>query len=162
MTVEVNDLNERLIELLTKKKLTISTAESCTGGLLSALLTDVSGASEVLNECIVTYSNAVKEKELEVKHETLEKHGAVSRQTAEQMAKGICTHTGADIGIGITGIAGPTGGTDEKPVGTVFIGISVKGDVHVYKNHFSGTRAQVRESSCIFALTKAAELVSEL
>ena len=162
MTVDVNGLNEQLIHLLIEKGLKISTAESCTGGLLSALLTDVSGASEVLEECIVTYSNEVKEKELGVKHETLENYGAVSRDTAEQMALGICSHTGADVGIGITGIAGPTGGTREKPVGTVFIAIAVKGDVTVYENHFEGCRDKVRGQSCAFALNKAIERISEI
>ena len=160
MTVEVNGLNEKLIHLLIEKGLKISTAESCTGGLLSALLTNVSGASEVLEECIVTYSNDVKERELGVKHETLERFGAVSHDTAEQMASGICNHTGADVGIGITGIAGPTGGTKEKPVGTVFIGISVNGNVSVYENHFDGDRDKVREQSCAFALNKAIERLS--
>ena len=162
MTAEVNGLNEKLIHLLIEKGLKISTAESCTGGLLSALLTNVSGASEVLDECIVTYSNAVKERELSVKHDTLEKYGAVSYQTAEQMALGICNHTGADVGIGITGIAGPTGGTKEKPVGTVFIGIAVKASVTVYENHFNGDRDSVREQSCAFALNKAIERVLEI
>ena len=162
MTAEVNGLNEKLIHLLIEKGLKISTAESCTGGLLSALLTNVSGASEVLEECIVTYSNEVKERELGVKHETLEKYGAVSWQTAEQMAVGICNHTGADVGIGITGIAGPTGGTAQKPVGTVFIGIAVKGKVRSYENHFEGCRDKVREQSCKFALNKAIERVLEI
>ena len=162
MTVEVNGLNEKLIHLLIDKGLKISTAESCTGGLLSALLTDVSGASEVLEECIVTYSNDVKARELGVRCETLEKYGAVSRQTAEQMALGICNHTGADVGIGITGIAGPTGGTAQKPVGTVFIGIAVNGNVWVYENHFSGDRDKVREQSCVFALNKAIERILEI
>lgn len=162
MTADVNGLNERLIHLLIENSLKISTAESCTGGLLSALLTNVSGASEVLEECIVTYSNEVKEKELGVCRETLEKYGAVSHDTAEQMALGICNHTGADVGIGITGIAGPTGGTKEKPVGTVFIGIAVNGVVSVYENHFDGDRDRVREQSCAFALNKAIERISEI
>ncbi len=160
MTVDVKDLNEKLIHLLIEHRMTISTAESCTGGLLSALLTDVSGASEVLQECMVTYSNDVKERELGVKHETLAKYGAVSSGTAAQMASGICARTGADVGIGITGIAGPTGGTPEKPVGTVFIGICVKGGVSVYENHFDGCRARVREQSCETALEKAIELLT--
>ena len=162
MEANVNGLNEKLIHLLIDKGLKISTAESCTGGLLSALLTNVSGASEVLEECIVTYSNEVKEKELGVSHETLEKYGAVSSQTAEQMAIGICNHTGADVGIGITGIAGPTGGTDKKPVGTVFIGIAVNGEVKFYENHFEGNRDTVREQSCAFALNKAIERILEI
>ena len=122
----------------------------------------MSGAAEALHECIVTYSNDVKERELNVKHATLEKYGAVSHDTAEQMAAGICAHTGADVGIGITGIAGPTGGTPEKPVGTVFIGVSVNGITTVYENHFDGNRASVREQTCIAALTHAIERVTKI
>lgn len=161
MKADVCGLNEKLIGILTEKKLKISTAESCTGGLLSALLTDVSGASEVLEECIVTYSNAVKMRELNVKEETLRNYGAVSFDTAKQMAEGICAHTGADVGIGITGIAGPSGGTAEKPVGTVFIGVSVLQETVVLENHFHGSRESVREQSCITALKAAIELTEK-
>ena len=161
MTAEVNGLNEKFIKLLKEKGMTAATAESCTGGLLSALLTDVPGASEVINECIVTYSNNAKMCELNVSRETLESYGAVSHDTAEQMATGICEHTEADVGIGITGIAGPTGGTPEKPVGTVFIGICVNRlGTEVYENHFTGSRAEIREQACIAALTKAIERLS--
>lgn len=150
-------MTEVLIKILKNKGYTISTAESCTGGLLSAKLTDVSGASEVLNECIVTYSNEAKMRELDVKYETLEKFGAVSYDTAYQMAEGICSHTGAEVGIGITGIAGPSGGTQDKPVGTVFIGIKVKDKTEVCKCHFDGDRSQVREQACAFAVSRTIE-----
>lgn len=163
MKVDVGDLNKQLIELLIEKKLTVSSAESCTGGLISALLTDIPGASEVLNECIVTYSNDAKMRQLGVKAETLSACGAVSFDTAEQMAAGICARTGADVGIAVTGIAGPGGGTEKKPVGTVFIGISVKGKISVFENHFDNiSRSKVRESTCNEALSKTIELIKSI
>ncbi|MGM9645599.1 MAG: CinA family protein [Eubacteriales bacterium] len=117
-----------IIELLRIKNLTLSSAESCTGGLISKMITDVAGCSDVFEGGVVSYSNDVKMKLLGVKPQTLEKHGAVSAETAKEMALGVRLACMADIGISTTGIAGPTGGTKEKPVGTVYIGISF-GDV---------------------------------
>ena len=152
MQADVKNINILLVEKLLQKGLKISTAESCTGGLLSALITQVSGASEIFEETIVTYSNEAKMRELGVKKETLDRYGAVSHNTAYEMCAGICKHTGADIGIGITGIAGPTGGTEDKPVGTVFIGICVRGEISVMEMHFDGDRDKVRESTCFTAM----------
>lgn len=152
MTADVKGINEKLVNELIKRKLKISTAESCTGGLLAALITAVPGSSEIFEESIVTYSNDAKMRELGVKKETLDSVGAVSSDTAYQMCTGICAHTGADIGIGITGIAGPGGGTDEKPVGTVFIGICVRGNTDVLEMHYGGSRDDVREKTCETAL----------
>lgn len=152
-------MKKELIELLIEKKLHISTAESCTGGLLSAMLTDVPGASAVIDECIVTYSNKAKMNELNVKSDTLEKYGAVSIETAKEMCEGICMHTGADVGIGITGIAGPGGGTAEKPVGTVCIGVCVLGKTEVKCCHFGGGRSSVRKQSCEWAIEKTVEML---
>lgn len=159
MKADVGELNTQLINKLIGKKLHISTAESCTGGLLSALLTQVPGASEVINECIVTYSNEAKMRELGVRKETLEAYGAVSEETAYEMCTGICRHTGSEIGIGITGIAGPGGGTEKKPVGTVCIGVCTKDKINISTQHFEGDRDKVRESSCIFALSKTLEML---
>ena len=117
-----------IIELLRLKNLTLASAESCTGGLISKMITDVAGCSDVFEGGVVSYSNDVKMKLLGVKAETLEKHGAVSAETAKEMALGVRLACMADIGISTTGIAGPTGGTKEKPVGTVYIGISF-GDI---------------------------------
>ena len=150
MKADMEGLNASLVELLQKRGLHISTAESCTGGLLSALITEVSGASDVFNETIVTYSNEAKMREISVKQKTLDKFGAVSRHTAKEMAFGICARTGADIGVGITGIAGPGGGTPEKPVGTVFVGISICGEMSVYHLLIGGGRNDVREETCRF------------
>lgn len=117
-----------IIELLRLKNLTLASAESCTGGLISKMITDVAGCSDVFEGGVVSYSNDVKMKLLGVKAETLEKHGAVSGETAKEMALGVRQACMADVGISTTGIAGPTGGTAEKPVGTVYIGISF-GDI---------------------------------
>lgn len=159
MEVNVGDLNIQLINKLIENKLHISTAESCTGGLLSALLTQVPGASEALDECIVTYSNEAKMRELGVKKETLDAYGAVSEETAYEMCTGICRHTGADVGIGITGIAGPGGGTPEKPVGTVCIGVCTKEKIDISTQYFDGDRDKIRSDSCRFALSAALEML---
>ena len=152
MTAEVNGLNEKLIHLLIEKGLKISTAESCTGGLLSALLTDVSGASEVLEECIVTYSNEVKERELGVKHETLEKHGAVSRETAEAMAIGARGIFGTDYAVSVTGLAGPEGDGSDTPVGTVFISLACEDGVFTRSLNIGTFRARLRTMAANHAL----------
>ena len=115
-----------VVKLLVKNKLKISTAESCTGGLISAAITAVSGSSEVFDEGICTYANTAKMKYLNVPGQTLEKYGAVSEQTALAMAKGMAQQSGSDIALSVTGIAGPTGGTSEKPVGTVYVGLFIK------------------------------------
>ncbi|MGM9665479.1 MAG: CinA family protein [Eubacteriales bacterium] len=124
----MENLRYEIIELLRLKNLTLASAESCTGGLISKMITDVAGCSDVFEGGVVSYSNDVKMKLLGVKAETLEKHGAVSGETAKEMALGVRRACMADIGISTTGIAGPTGGTAEKPVGTVYIGISF-GDI---------------------------------
>jgi nicotinamide-nucleotide amidase len=115
-----------LIKLSKEKGITISTAESCTGGYISDIMTDIPGASEVFVGGVVAYSNEFKVSTLWVKEETLVDHGAVSRETAEEMSRGIRDRTGSDIGLSVTGIAGPAGGTEEKPVGTVYISVQLK------------------------------------
>lgn len=152
-------INEELVNKLIEKKLKISTAESCTGGLLAEKITQVAGASEIFDESIITYSNDAKMRELGVKKETLEAFGAVSCDTAYEMCTGICRRTGADVGIGVTGIAGPGGGTEEKPVGTVFIGICVSGEVKIIENHFSGTRDEVRNKTYEKAFSTVLEML---
>lgn len=124
----MENLRYEIIELLRLKNLTLASAESCTGGLVAKMITDVAGCSDVFEGGVVSYSNDVKMKLLGVKPKTLEKHGAVSGETAKEMALGVRRACMADIGISTTGIAGPTGGTAEKPVGTVYIGISF-GDI---------------------------------
>lgn len=145
-------LEEQVVELLAQRGYTITFAESCTGGLLSGRLVNVSGASEVLNCSLVTYANEAKRDLLGVKEETLEKYGAVSEQTAYEMALGAAAFAGADVAVSITGIAGPGGGTEEKPVGLVYMACNVKGNITVQKHIFAGNRLQVRESSVEQAL----------
>lgn len=122
--VDSISMENTLVRILREKKLTLSTAESCTGGLVSAALTNVSGSSEVFGFGVCTYANEAKMKLLGVKAETLEKYGAVSEQTAKEMAKGVKNLSGSDIALSLTGIAGPTGGTEEKPVGLVYLGVA--------------------------------------
>lgn len=118
-----------IVELLKEKGLTLSVAESCTGGLISKSITDISGCSSVFFGGVVSYDNSVKENVLGVKNATLRAYGAVSYETAKEMAQGVKNALNTDVGISTTGIAGPGGGSAEKPVGTVYIGIAINGDV---------------------------------
>lgn len=146
-----------VVSLLIKNKMTISAAESCTGGMLCAALTGVPGCSEVLNAGIVTYSNEAKMKYLGVSEETLKKYGAVSEDTALQMSAGVKKANCADIGVGITGIAGPGGGTEEKPVGLVYISVNEV----VTKNIFDGNRGEVRRKAVEKALSMVRGYIEE-
>ncbi len=152
-TDEEVTLEKAVVELLVANKLTVTCAESCTGGMLSARLINVPGVSEVYKSGYVTYSNKAKRKLLGVKKSTLEKYGAVSPQTAEEMAKGLASVSKGDVAVGVTGLAGPDGGTEKKPVGLVYIACSVKGEVTVREYHFSGNRQTIREATVSAALT---------
>ena len=147
--IDVGTIENAVVMALHEKKLTLSAAESCTGGLISKRLTDISGCSDVFWGGCVTYTNDIKRKLIGVSEETLEKYGAVSEQTAREMARGVRLATGADIGISATGIAGPTGGTPETPVGTVFIGISTKDGESFRKLTLSPMRSReyIRQAS---------------
>ncbi|MBE6008495.1 MAG: nicotinamide-nucleotide amidohydrolase family protein [Lachnospiraceae bacterium] len=147
MTI-VNEIAEKLID----KRLKIAVSESCTGGLLAASLIDYPGISEVFEEGCVTYSNEAKMRRLSVKAETLEKYGAVSFETACEMAEGIAKSAGTDIGISTTGIAGPGGGSYEKPVGLVYIGMYINGKAEAKKYIFEGDRLSVRTQAVEKAL----------
>lgn len=151
-TREEETLEEVVVNLLSKHNLTVSTAESCTGGLLTGRLVNVSGVSGVLKEGYITYSNEAKCKRLNVRKETLDKYGAVSEQTAIEMVEGAAKAAEADAAMAITGIAGPDGGTKEKPVGTVCIACKVKNTMLVQTFHFNGNREKVREYSVLNAL----------
>ena len=124
---ETMNIFEELVSLLIEKQMAIASAESCTGGLFAAHIVDVPDASKVLNASVVTYSNAAKVKYARVSYDTIEKFGAVSEQVAGEMAEGIAEETSANIGVSFSGVAGPTGGTKEKPVGTVCAGIYIDG-----------------------------------
>ncbi|MBU3194954.1 competence/damage-inducible protein A [Clostridium algidicarnis] len=150
---ENDDTLESVVgEKLIKENLTISSAESCTGGMLSARLINVPSISKVFIEGAVTYSNQAKVSRLSVKKETLEKYGAVSKETAIEMAEGIAKTANTDIGISTTGIAGPDGGTNEKPVGLVYIGLYIKGNTLVKELNIKGNREKVRTRATIEAL----------
>lgn len=152
-TEEAVTLEETVVELLKEKGKTVTTAESCTGGLVAGRLLNVPGASSVYMEGYITYSNEAKEKLLGVSHSTLEQCGAVSKETACEMAEGAAKAAGADLAISVTGIAGPDGGTKEKPVGLVYVGCYADGEARAYEFHFTGNRAKNRESTVAKALT---------
>lgn len=146
---------ERLVKALKESGLHIATAESCTGGMVSAAITSVSGASEVFDGGVVSYANEVKHRTLGVKEETLSTFGAVSEECACEMAEGVRRLMGADIGISLTGIAGPGGGSPEKPVGTVYLGVSHKDGTYAIRLSLSGDRDTVRAESVKEALSEA-------
>lgn len=159
----VSDENETLAakvhHLLYTKKKTIALAESCTGGLTAKMLTDFAGSSEYLWGSVVSYSNHAKRILLQVKEETLGTYGAVSSQTAEEMARGVIAVSGADIGVSITGIAGPGGGTENKPVGLVYIAVCHQGRCSVRELHFAGPREFIRILSAKTALDRVRRLL---
>lgn len=150
---------ELVYDLLSEKSFTITTAESCTGGMLASRLINVSGASNIINEAFVTYSNAAKIKTLGVTEETLNKYGAVSEEVAREMALGAQKLTGADVAISTTGIAGPTGGTITKPVGLIYIGIALNNNISCFKVNLYGTRTEIRSLTTAYALQHLARLL---
>jgi PncC family amidohydrolase len=139
---EIDDFLQRLANIIISKNKTIATAESCTGGLIGHMLTNISGSSKYFERGIIAYSNQAKNELLMVSKELLDTFGAVSEPVAKAMAAGIRKNTKVDIGISSTGIAGPTGGTDEKPVGLVYIGISTTRSTQVHRFHFIGNRIE--------------------
>lgn len=150
----------KLSELLRKKKLRIATAESCTGGIVAAVLTDIPGSSDIFERGFVTYSNESKIDLLTVPTFYIEDYGAVSMEVAVAMAEGALLMSRADLSISITGCAGPGGGTEEKPVGTVFIGCAIKNGETVYKQFaFSGDRNAIRIQSAEAAFGLAIKVV---
>lgn len=154
-------LEERVVKKLLQRGYTVTTAESCTGGLLAGRLLNVSGASEVYNEGHITYANAAKEKILGVKHETLEQFGAVSKETAEEMARGAAKAACANVALSTTGIAGPGGGTPEKPVGLIYIGCYIEENVRVKELRLHGTREQNRSDTVEAALQLLHEMLQK-
>lgn len=160
-TEEDVTLEQSIVELLKKNKLTVATAESCTGGMVAARLVNVPGVSDCLKVGYITYADKSKRKLLGVRKGLLKKKGAVSFEVAEEMAKGAALFSKADVTIATTGIAGPDGGSDEKPVGLVYIACNVKGKVKVKECHFSGNRMKVRESTVANALIFMRECILE-
>lgn len=145
-------LEDAIVDMLKAADMTLTTVESCTGGLLSGRLVNVSGASDVFEQSFVTYANKAKKKLVGVKKSTLKEFGAVSEETAREMAEGGRKEAEADVCLAITGIAGPGGGTEEKPVGLVYIGCCIKGKTVVRKYQFTGNRQKIREHAVVSAL----------
>ncbi len=158
-TEDAVTLEKAVVDLLLANKLTVSTVESCTGGLLAARLINVPGVSEVFKAGYITYSNKAKRRLLGIKKNLLLKHGAVSREIAEAMAIGASVLSKADVTVSVTGIAGPDGGTPEKPVGLVYIGCYVCGNLTVKECRFQGSRAKIRESAVSSALALMRECI---
>ncbi len=158
-----DDLPQLLVDTLIKKKLRIATAESCTGGMISAAITSVSGASGVFDCGVCSYANFIKSKLVDVKEETLATYGAVSDKTAMEMARGVRILSGADVGVSTTGIAGPLGGTPYKPVGLVYIGVSTEMGLKYEKmllGEGDNDRRRIRElatSAALYFALKAIE-----
>ncbi len=138
-------LSSEVLEMARVKKALLATAESCTGGLIAGCLTEIAGSSDVFDRSFVTYSNNAKIDHVDVSEKTLASCGAVSAETAEEMARGLLRHSKATIGVAVTGIAGPGGGSIEKPVGLVYLGIAVRDRSKSYavKKHFSGDRCSI-------------------
>ena len=145
-------LEEQVVKKLIEKNFHISFAESCTGGMCCGTIVNVANASKVLDVSFVTYANEAKIEFLGVKADTILSNGVVSEEVAYEMAQGVANVAKSEVGVGVTGVAGPGGGTDEKPVGTVFIGICVRGNADVLEMHYGGSRDDVREKTCETAL----------
>ncbi len=163
VTEGVDTLAGSVVKYCCSKDYSISTAESLTGGMISKFITSVPGASQIFELGVCSYSDRIKNKVLGVDNETLAKHTAVSKQTAEEMSAGIRSLSGSDIAIAVTGIAGPDGGTDEKPVGTVYVSVRFKGecetrDLALYKRY----RGLCREDIRLLTTKEAFEMVLEL
>lgn len=154
-------LSKRLGRVLKNRRLRIATAESCTGGLLAKVITDIGGASEYFELGLVTYSDIFKSRLLGVRRETLRRYGAVSENTVKEMASGLKRLSGADICVSISGIAGPSGGSSEKPLGTVYFGILIGNRFVAIKKRFYGNRRKIRDDSIRFILKEILRRVEE-
>lgn len=154
-------MEKKLGEILAEKNLTVACAESCTGGLLTGRLTNTPGSSAYVEGSIVSYSNRIKNSVLHVKEDTLKKFGAVSEETAREMATNVREIFKTDLGLSVTGIAGPGGGSPEKPVGLVYIGISDGKKIRVKKCNFSGSRNEIRNSSVNEIISETIKFLEE-
>ena len=153
-------LVERLAALLLQKKWRLATAESCTGGLIAGACTDLSGSSNWFERGFITYSSDAKTELLDVDAALLARRGAVSEEVAQAMAQGALAHSHAQVAVAVTGVAGPTGGSRAKPVGTVWFGFAVPGQLLTEKMHFIGDRAAVRAATVHHALKRLTELLT--
>jgi nicotinamide-nucleotide amidase len=157
--MNTTDLTKTLAEILLSRNWTVSLAESCTGGLVCATLTELAGSSEWFERGYITYSNEAKTESLNVPAVLIESHGAVSEQVAKAMAEGARILSGSNVAISITGIAGPSGGSAEKPVGTVCFGWATENQTLTKTIHFDGDRQAVRQQAAEFALTELIALL---
>lgn len=148
-----------LLDKLRTKKLKLATAESCTGGMIASTITDIAGSSDVFECGFVTYSNQSKVDMLKVRMQTIEQRGAVSEPVCKEMAAGALRNCKASISVAVTGIAGPGGGTEEKPVGLVYIAVATKDAVKVARNQFSGNRDEIRKAAVAAALQMVEEVI---
>ncbi|MBP5192156.1 MAG: CinA family protein [Eubacterium sp.] len=156
------NIEDRAVELLIKAGYHISFAESCTAGLAAGKLVNVPDASKVLDVSFITYANEAKIKYLGVEEETIKAHGVVSEEVAREMALGVSREAGAEVGVGITGIAGPSGGVPGKPVGTVCFGIAILGEVYTWREEFGDLgRNVVRDASVKFCYDRLVELLEK-
>lgn len=154
-------MKEWLVAFLKENNMSITTAESCTGGMIASEIVEVSGASNVFFEGYITYSEEAKAKLLNVSPNTISKYGVVSVEVAAEMAKGAATAAKADVAISTTGVAGPFGGSKENPVGTVCIGCYIKGRIYTPKCHFEGDRQMIRKSATKYAIKYICGLLSQ-
>ena len=158
---KINNQSKKLFKICKKNKLIISTAESCTGGLISASIVNNSGSSKIFNKSFVTYSNEAKIDEIYVDKKKIKLFGAVSKEISEEMFYGLMKRSNSNLGISITGIAGPDGGTKEKPVGLVWITVGNKKSNITKDFHFSGNRLQIRLASTLQSLNSLIKFVNE-
>ena len=158
----LDELASRVIEIFREKGLSLALAVYFTGGMIAETITNVAGASDIFYGSAVTYVNSAKEHILGVARETLEKHGAVSSECAEEMACGARSVYGADVAMSVTGIAGPGGGSEAKPVGTVWFGLAAKDDAETFRRRFDGDRAAVRRQTVEEVLRRLAEAGARL
>ena len=162
LPAETLDLAARVLRACRRRVWRVATAESCTGGLIAAALTHIAGSSDVVDRGFVTYSNAAKTELLGVPPLLIEMHGAVSEPVARRMAEGALRHSAAEIAISVTGIAGPGGGSADKPVGLVWFGIAVTGrEIVTHSQVFEGDRAAIRASATAFALDRLLGLAEQ-
>ena len=156
----LHEVTQELARVLIKNHWHLSTAESCTGGMVAASITELAGSSEWFERGYVTYSNQSKSEDIDVSQNLIEQHGAVSDQVARAMALGAKQNSGSDLSLSITGIAGPTGGSQEKPIGTVCFAWALANDQIVSETkHFEGDRQQIRQQACDFSLRKLLDLL---
>ena len=157
---DLHEITQELAKVLIKNNWHLSTAESCTGGMVAASITELAGSSEWFERGYVTYSNQSKSEDIDVSQNLIEQHGAVSDQVARAMALGAKQNSGSDLSLSITGIAGPTGGSPEKPIGTVCFAWALANDQIVSETkYFEGNRQQIRQQACDFSLRKLLDLL---